>query len=143
MRLRSLTNHLLPALAAALAAGCSSKDTMNRENTVTAEPARADTASAMAVPNTQMQRVLDQLSALGGKPIETLSAAEARKQPTPTDAVKALLTKDGNPRHRIPRFRQSIAPSRVPPGRSRFESTRRNRAPVRSLSLSIITAAVG
>jgi acetyl esterase len=47
----------------------------------------------MAAPNAQMQQVLDQLSALGGKPIETLSAPEARKQPTPTDAVKALLKK--------------------------------------------------
>lgn len=44
-----------------------------------------------------MQAVLDQLAALGGKPIETLTPAEARKQPTPTDAVKALLTKQGKP----------------------------------------------
>ena len=68
---------------------------MNRDTTLTAEPTRADTVSPMAAPNTQMQLVLDQLSALGGKPIATLSASEARKQPTPTDAVKALLTKDG------------------------------------------------
>ncbi|CAL1692463.1 Acetyl esterase [Brevundimonas subvibrioides] len=43
----------------------------------------------------QMQRVLDELTSLGGKPIETLDAAEARRQPTPTDAVKSLLRKDG------------------------------------------------
>ncbi|MBB5746946.1 alpha/beta hydrolase [Brevundimonas variabilis] len=42
-----------------------------------------------------MQKVLDELAALGGKPIETLDAAEARRQPTPTDAVKSLLRKDG------------------------------------------------
>ena len=42
-----------------------------------------------------MQAVLDQLGALGGKPIETLDPAEARRQPTPADAVKALLTKFG------------------------------------------------
>ena len=42
-----------------------------------------------------MKAVLDQLGSMGGKPIETLTAAEARKQPTPTDAVKALLTKQG------------------------------------------------
>jgi acetyl esterase/lipase len=42
-----------------------------------------------------MQAVLDQLAALGGKPIETLTAVEARKQPTPADAVKALLKKEG------------------------------------------------
>ncbi len=43
----------------------------------------------------QMQAVLDQLTMLGGKPIETLTPEEARKQPTPTDAVKALLVKQG------------------------------------------------
>lgn len=46
-------------------------------------------------PDPQMQAVLDQLAALGGKPIETLPAAEARRQPTPADAVRALLTKQG------------------------------------------------
>ncbi len=42
-----------------------------------------------------MQAVLDQLGALGPKPIETLTPEEARKQPTPADAVKALLQKKG------------------------------------------------
>ena len=42
-----------------------------------------------------MQKVLDELASLGGKPIETLSPEEARRQPTPTDAVKSLLRKDG------------------------------------------------
>ncbi len=45
----------------------------------------------------EQQRVLDQLSAMGGKPIESLTAAEARKQPGPTDAVHAVLTQDGKP----------------------------------------------
>ncbi len=54
-------------------------------------------------PDPQMKAVLDQLKALGGKPIEKLSAAEARKQPGPPDAVKALLKKRG----------QSIAPQPV------------------------------
>ncbi len=48
-----------------------------------------------AAPNQQMQAVLDELAALGGKPIATLTATEARKQPTPTDAVMALLRKRG------------------------------------------------
>jgi acetyl esterase len=43
----------------------------------------------------QMQAVLDQHAALGPKPIEKLAPAEARKQPTPADAVKALLKKQG------------------------------------------------
>jgi len=68
---------------------------VNQDSTLSAVTVRADTASVMAAANAQMQQVLDQLAALGGKPIETLSAAEARKQPTPTDAVKALLTKSG------------------------------------------------
>ncbi|MBC8087713.1 MAG: alpha/beta hydrolase [Phycisphaerae bacterium] len=49
----------------------------------------------MAVPDSQMQAVLDELANLNGKPIETLTPEEARKQPTPIDAVKTLLTKTG------------------------------------------------
>lgn len=41
----------------------------------------------------QMQAVLDQLNALGGKPITGLSAKDARKQPSPADAVKELMKK--------------------------------------------------
>lgn len=50
-----------------------------------------------------MQAVLDQLASLGGKPIEQLTPQEARTQPTPADAVKALLQKRG----------QSTAPEAV------------------------------
>lgn len=46
-------------------------------------------------PNTQMQAVLDELTKLEGKSLGTVSAAEARKQPTPGDAVKALLKRQG------------------------------------------------
>ena len=42
-----------------------------------------------------MQSVLDAHAALGPKPIETLDAAEARKQPTPADAVMAVLKQQG------------------------------------------------
>lgn len=49
----------------------------------------------MAQPDSQMQSVLDMLGTLGGKPIETLTAVEARQQPTPTDAVHALLRTEG------------------------------------------------
>ncbi len=48
-----------------------------------------------ATPNPQMQVVLSQLDALHPKPMPQLSAPEARKQPSPADAVKALLTKQG------------------------------------------------
>ena len=40
-----------------------------------------------------MQAVLDALGALGGKPIDTLPPTAARTQPSPADAVKAVLLK--------------------------------------------------
>jgi acetyl esterase len=56
-------------------------------NALAAEaPVKADPA---------MQKVLDALASLGGKPIETLTPQEARKQPTPADAVKKVLTDMG------------------------------------------------
>ncbi|NNG23702.1 alpha/beta hydrolase [Massilia sp. ML15P13] len=42
-----------------------------------------------------MQKVLDAHASLKPKPIETLTPAEARKQPTPADAVKKVLTQMG------------------------------------------------
>ena len=54
-------------------------------------------ARPMAQADGQMQKVLDQLAALGGKPIATLTAAEARTQPTPADAAKAVMKKEGKP----------------------------------------------
>lgn len=54
--------------------------------TVPAQPAAA---------TPRMQEVLDQFTALGPKPLETLTPAEARQQPTPADAVAALLAKQG------------------------------------------------
>jgi len=60
----------------------------------------AQSASAAPMPappkaDPDMQMVLDELGALGGKPIEDLSPAEARRQPSPADAVKALMVKQG------------------------------------------------
>ena len=46
-------------------------------------------------PDKEMQEVLSAFEALGPKPIETLTPAEARRQPTPADAVKAVLQKNG------------------------------------------------
>lgn len=54
-------------------------------------------------PSSEQQGVLDALGSLGGKPIETLTAIEARQQPSPTDAVMAVLKKNG----------ESIAPETV------------------------------
>ena len=56
-------------------------------------------ASAQAAPkqqpDPQMQAVLDQLQELKGKPIEQCTPVEARTQPTPADAVMALMKKNG------------------------------------------------
>lgn len=46
-------------------------------------------------PDPQMKAVLDQLAALNPKPIEKLAPVEARMQPTPADAVMALIKKEG------------------------------------------------
>jgi acetyl esterase len=43
----------------------------------------------------EMAVVIEKLASLGGRPIETLDAKEARVQPTPTDAVMAVM-KDHN-----------------------------------------------
>src|SRR6478735_12676263 len=42
-----------------------------------------------------MQSVLDALASLGGKPIETLTPAEARMQPSAADGAKAAMAKKG------------------------------------------------
>lgn len=55
----------------------------------------AEAPATAAAPDQQMQAVLTQFEALHPKPIPQLSAAQARKQPTPADAVKALLEKQG------------------------------------------------
>ena len=66
--------------------------------TATQEPAPMVSDTAKTMPpqaDAQMQAVLDQLAKLGGKPIETLSPTEARQQPLPNAAVKALIESRG------------------------------------------------
>jgi acetyl esterase len=43
----------------------------------------------------EMAVVIEKLASMGGKPIETLTAEEARKQPTPTDAVMSVMKDQG------------------------------------------------
>ncbi len=52
-------------------------------------------AVGAAEPTAKMKRVLDSLKAQNGKPIDTLSAEEARLQPTPADATKEVIIKTG------------------------------------------------
>lgn len=71
-------------------AGCSRKA---EEAPVAAAPVAAPATAAVA--DADMQKVLDKLVSLGGKPIEGRTPAEARTQPSPADAVKALMTEQG------------------------------------------------
>ncbi len=52
-------------------------------------------ATRPAKPAPDMQAVLDQLSALGSKPVETLTPAQARVNPSAADAAKAVMAAKG------------------------------------------------
>ena len=103
----TVTLGLLAALV-----GCDKKeDTAPAEKTTQPETRSADiktkptpqgniapeTKDAVKEADADMRKVLEELGSLGGKPIETLSPQEARKQPTPADAVMALLKKENKP----------------------------------------------
>jgi acetyl esterase len=100
----TLSRAFTPALAITLTAALACSPAKGERDTGQIDTAAAsdstssmgaDRSSVPAKPNEQMQAVLDQLAALHPKPITELSAPEARKQPSPADAVKALLTKQG------------------------------------------------
>lgn len=76
--------------------GCSAREAaVDTTSTTSGAATDMNATQPMASPTAQMQAVLDKLASLGGKPIESLPAAEARRQPTPTDAVKALMSDKG------------------------------------------------
>ena len=89
----------LVIIAAAVAlANCSrapERQTRNDSKNMQMGQPHARSTADISNPDAQMQAVLDQLAALGPKPIEKLSAEEARRQPTAADAVMALLKKQG------------------------------------------------
>ena len=70
-------------------------------------PPNADATNEMAAmfagrqPTPDMAAVLQAMQASGAKPIETLDAKEARQQPTPADAVQAVLERRGEA-HTVP-----------------------------------------
>lgn len=87
MPYRTIALITLPLLV--LAISCESSSRMDKERkheTPAASPPKA---------NARMQQILDAHASLNPKPIPKLSPEEARKQPTPADAVKALLTQEG------------------------------------------------
>ena len=71
--------------------------TQNENMSQVVQPKEPMATATVAVKqaDSEMQLVLDRLGMLGGKPIETLSPEEARRQPTPADAVKAILKERG------------------------------------------------
>lgn len=73
------------------------KDSVINENEkVTLNPSGGVPAWGRTI-KPEMQVVIEKLMSLGGKPIETLTAQEARKQPTPTDAVMAVMQEHNMP----------------------------------------------
>ena len=102
-------------------------------------------AEPKPMPDPQMKAVLDQLAELHPKPIEDLSAEEARKQPTPTDAVMALLKKEGKSTEPMPVgnvLNRTIPGTASPvPAATCPSASTRPRATGRFRSWSITTAA--
>jgi acetyl esterase len=76
-------------------AGRMGSDSAGGDAAMATTAATETTPRAMARPDSQMQGVLDQLKALGPKPIPTLTAQEARKQPTPADAARRAMGEQG------------------------------------------------
>jgi len=85
---------IMMSTSLALLASCKGKSADTTTNQSETKMTTA-TVPAPATPTAEMQSVMDELGSMHGKPIETLTAAEARKQPTPTDAVMSLLKKMG------------------------------------------------
>lgn len=69
---------------------------MKENEDITLKPLGAVPAWGTSI-KPEMQVVIEKLISLGGKPIETLDAKEARMQPTPTDAVMAVMQEHGMP----------------------------------------------
>ena len=101
MRLGALKMIMTSRISLTLLGGVSALSMVAACSQKKLDPAPVATVSADAArpqasrPAPDMQTVLDKLAGLGGKPIETLTPAEARRQPTPADAVKAVMTDQG------------------------------------------------
>ena len=84
---------LVVAIATVLLLNACNRNEAQHEQQAATAPATASTvaqapAAAPPAADAQMQAVLDQLTKLGGKPIETLLPEEARKQPSPASFRK-------------------------------------------------------
>ena len=89
---------LSSAIAVALLPVAATAQTEPAPATIAATDAAATTSAAaqeMAKPAAEMQTVLDKLAELGAKPLHSLTVDQARAQPTPADAVAAVMADKG------------------------------------------------
>ncbi len=93
---RVATTAAVAALSLAGACGAGANNQAGRETAIS-PGAMAGPPNETAMPNDQMQAVLNELQALRPRPIPRLTPAEARQQPTPADAAKMQLQKEGKP----------------------------------------------
>jgi acetyl esterase len=91
------------AAMSSVAAAESAATPAEMEDQSTSSGAGSEDSGTMERANEDMQAVLEKLQELGAKPVHTLSVEEARSQPTPADAVMAVLEERG----------QSTAPEEV------------------------------
>jgi acetyl esterase/lipase len=85
------------AVAALLAASAGVYAQSPRSVSAPPPPPPPATSTQPPKASPDMQMVLDALAGLGGKPIETLTPAEARMQPSAADGAKAAMAKRGMP----------------------------------------------
>jgi acetyl esterase len=103
---------MIGAAAMLAAAACTSTKTDSKDSTTSTTSSMASGSidssmsgmnankgevKPMAMPDDQMKKVLDAHAALGAKPLETLTPAQARKGPTPADAAKKVAAAEGKP----------------------------------------------
>lgn len=100
------------ARAAALAALLAGPALAQSPGPADAAPPPPPPATAAVPPRSapDMQFVLDQFDALGAKPVETLTPAQARANPSAADAAKLAMTKRGLPTTLDPAVTTTDAP---------------------------------
>lgn len=82
------------ALAGVFAFGLSAAAQAQTANPAVIPDSPADKAERVPQPNAEMAKVLEKLAELGAEPIGTLSVEETRAQPTPADAVMAVMEEE-------------------------------------------------
>lgn len=82
------------ALAGVFAFGLSAAAQAQTANPAVIPDSPADKAERVPQPSAEMAKVLEKLAELGAEPIGTLSVEETRAQPTPADAVMAVMEEE-------------------------------------------------